>query len=79
MNDKITFSLVRIAKAETEVWEREEFCGNTEVEHQPTALQENKGILRTAGVREQQKTEDLGLVQQTLEQGVETVEENSCY
>lgn len=57
----------------------EKFCGNTEVEHQPTALQENKGILRTAGVREQQKTEDLGLVQQTLEPGDETVGENSCY
>ena len=56
-----------------------EFRGNTEEEHHPTALQKSKGILRTAGVREQQKTEDLGLVQQTLEPGDETVGENLCY
>lgn len=38
----------------------EEFCGSTKAEHQLTALQENEGILRTAGVKEQHKDRGLG-------------------
>lgn len=59
MNDKITFSLVKSARADIK-WVGEEFCENTKADHQLTTFQENERILRTAGVREQHKDRGLG-------------------